>query len=223
MSPERSPFSHPPPHNFKRMPSPRVSGCVRLCSGLGGAAGVDGVHMGHMARTIPPKRPDLGWGAGRRGHLGQDGVDPGAVDQPSIDTLAVFGPLAWGSRSLPIDSISEDRVRTLYTLSAGEVCRFAELRPDFGRHWSRKMGRSGAGDRPRTRGQRRPTPQVVAARGVFQQRLRLQEARESLPMPAFAANEDYRRLSICPCLPSIASALQRNFCRTRSRRTIVAQ
>ncbi len=122
-----------------------------------------------------------------------------------------------------VRTLSEDRVRTLYTLSAGEVCRFAELRPDFGRHWSRKMGRSGAGDRPRTRSQRRPTPQVVAAQGVFQQRLRLQEAREYLPMPAFAANEDYRRLSICPCLPSIASALQRNFCRTRSRRTIVAQ
>jgi hypothetical protein len=61
--------------------------------------------MGDMARTIPPKRPDLGWAAGRRGHLGQDGIDPGAVDQPSIDTLAVFGPLACGSGSLPIDSM----------------------------------------------------------------------------------------------------------------------
>ena len=43
---------------------------------------------------MPAKCPRLGWAAGRRGHLGQDGVDPVAVDQPSIYTLAVFGPLA---------------------------------------------------------------------------------------------------------------------------------
>ena len=101
-------------------------------------------------------------------------------------------------------SVIEDRARTAHTPSVVAGCRLATHRSSFVRGWRHKTGRFDAGERPRTRSQRQPTPQAAAVRGVFQRRLRPQEGTKCQPRRAFVATCGPGLPSMCLCLTSTA-------------------